>query len=152
MQAIKAYGGVEMLISPFLTWPCIFWYRSRYSVLLRAGRSGDQIPVGAKFSAPVQTGPGAYPASCTMGTGSFPGVKRPGRGVDHPPSSSAKVKERVQLYTSTSLWAFMACSRVTFTYYVDKVQTPGTANNNTNNNQRTLRTNHHISYLTEHKT
>jgi hypothetical protein len=45
-----------------------------------------------------QTGPGAYPASCTMGTGSFPGVKRPGRGVDHPPPSSAEVKERVELY------------------------------------------------------
>jgi hypothetical protein len=26
------------------------------------------------------------------------GVKRPGRGVDHPPSSSAEVKERVELY------------------------------------------------------
>ena len=24
-------------------------------------------------------------SSCTMGTGSFPGVKRPGRGADHPP-------------------------------------------------------------------
>ena len=35
---------------------------------------------GARFSAPVQTGPGAHPASCTMGTGSFPGVKS-GRGV-----------------------------------------------------------------------
>jgi len=32
------------------------------------------------FSAPVQTGPEAHPASCTMGTGSFPGV-RCGRGV-----------------------------------------------------------------------
>jgi hypothetical protein len=40
--------------------------------------------VGAKFSAPVQTGPGALSASCTKGKGSFPGVKRPGRGVDHP--------------------------------------------------------------------
>ena len=29
---------------------------------------------------PVQTGPGAHPASSTMGTGSFPGVKC-GRGV-----------------------------------------------------------------------
>ena len=28
---------------------------------------------GATFSAPVQTGPGAHPVSCTMGTGSFPG-------------------------------------------------------------------------------
>ena len=35
---------------------------------------------GARLSAPVQTGPGAHPASCTMGTGSFPGVKS-GRGV-----------------------------------------------------------------------
>jgi hypothetical protein len=42
---------------------------------LRAGRSGDRIPVGARFSAPVQTGPGAHPASCSMGTGSFPGIK-----------------------------------------------------------------------------
>ena len=37
------------------------------------------------FSPPVQTGPGDYPASYKMGTGSFPGVKRPGRGVDHSP-------------------------------------------------------------------
>jgi hypothetical protein len=29
---------------------------------------------------------------------SFPGVKQPGRGVDHPPSSSVGVKERVELY------------------------------------------------------
>ena len=46
-----------------------------------------------------QTGPGAHPASYTMGTGSlFPGQKRPGRGVDHPPTSTAEVKERVKLY------------------------------------------------------
>ena len=47
---------------------------------LRAGRSGDLIPVEARFSAPVQTDPEAHPTSCTMGTGSFPGV-RCGRGV-----------------------------------------------------------------------
>ena len=29
--------------------------------------------------------------------GSFPGVKRPERGVNHPPPSSAEVKERVEL-------------------------------------------------------
>ena len=28
----------------------------------------------------------------------FPGVERPGRGVDHPPTSSSEVKERVQPY------------------------------------------------------
>ena len=54
--------------------------------------------MGARFSAPVQTGPRAHPASYTMGTGLFPGVKRPGLGANHPPSFSAKVKERVELY------------------------------------------------------
>jgi hypothetical protein len=43
-------------------------------------RAGDRIPVGARFSAPVQTGPEAHPATCTMGTRSFPGVSC-GRGV-----------------------------------------------------------------------
>jgi len=36
--------------------------------------------VGARFSAPVRTGPGAHPVSCIMGTGSFPRIKS-GRGV-----------------------------------------------------------------------
>jgi len=49
--------------------------------------------VGARFSVPVQTGPGAHPTSYTMSTGSFLGVKRPGYGNDHPPPSSAEVKE-----------------------------------------------------------
>jgi len=33
---------------------------------------------GARFSTPVQTGSGTHPASCTMGTGSFLGVKSAG--------------------------------------------------------------------------
>jgi hypothetical protein len=71
--------------------------RSRYSDSLRAGRSGDRIPVGPNlFSAPVQIDTGAYQAYYTMGTGSFSEVKRPGRGFDHP--SGAEVKERVELY------------------------------------------------------
>jgi hypothetical protein len=42
-----------------------------------------------------QTGSGAHPVSCTMGTGgSFPGGKgRPGRDADHSPPSSADVKK-----------------------------------------------------------
>ena len=53
----------------------------------------------ARFSATVHTGPGAHPASCTMGTVSFPGVKS-GRGVTlipHPPYS-AFGHERMELY------------------------------------------------------
>jgi hypothetical protein len=42
----------------------------------------------------VQTGSGAHPASCTMGTGGpFPGGKAlPGRDADHSPPSSAEVE------------------------------------------------------------
>jgi len=51
--------------------------------------------VGARFSAPVQTCTGAHPASYTMDTESFSGVKQLGLGIDHPPPSSAKGIERV---------------------------------------------------------
>jgi hypothetical protein len=57
--------------------------------------------VGARFSAPVQTSSEAHPASCTMGTRSFLGGKRLGRGNDHPTPSSAEVKERVELYLNS---------------------------------------------------
>jgi hypothetical protein len=68
--------------------------------------------VGARFSAPVLTGSEAHPASYTMGTGISPGVKRPGRGVDHPPLSSAEVNDRA--IPLLPLWAFVVCSRVNF--------------------------------------
>ena len=51
--------------------------------------------VVARISAPSHTDPGTHPPSYTTGAGSFPGVKRPGRGVDHKPPSSGEVKERV---------------------------------------------------------
>jgi len=57
--------------------------------------------VGARFSAPVHTSPGAHPASYTMGSGSVPGVKRLGFGIDHPPPYSADFKEKVDLYLSS---------------------------------------------------
>jgi hypothetical protein len=70
---------------------------------LRAGRSGDRIRVRARYPAPFQTGPGAHPASWTLGTGSFPRVRRRGRGVNHPSSSSNEVKESVYSDTSPRL-------------------------------------------------
>jgi hypothetical protein len=45
----------------------------------------------------IQTGRGAHPAIYTMGTRSFPGVKRPGPVAGHPPASIAEVKESVEL-------------------------------------------------------
>jgi hypothetical protein len=56
--------------------------------------------LGARFSASVQTGPWD-PLSLlyNMYQVGFPGVKRPGRGVGHPPSSSTGIKDF--RYTST---------------------------------------------------
>jgi len=54
--------------------------------------------VGARLSAPIETGPGAHPASYAMGNGSFPGVKQLECGVDHALLCSTKVKEREELY------------------------------------------------------
>ena len=77
---------------------CFFLYVGRDSsvgIATRYGLDGPGIGCqwGARFSGPVQTGPGAHPASYTMGTGSFPGVKRPGGiEVEHPLHLTARLK------------------------------------------------------------
>jgi hypothetical protein len=58
---------------------------TQYSDSLQAGQSRDQFPVGIRIFTPFQTGPGAHPASYTMGTASFSVVKWPGSRVDHLP-------------------------------------------------------------------
>jgi hypothetical protein len=87
------------------------WFYSFY-VVLHVGRDssvdivtgygmvgpGIEFRLGARFFAPVQTGPEAHPASCTIGTGSFPALMRPGRDADLSPSSSAVGHKRVELY------------------------------------------------------
>jgi hypothetical protein len=55
-----------------------FYATTQFSVYGLDG-PGIESPWGRDFP-PVQTGPGAQPAFCTMGTGSFPGSKC-GRGV-----------------------------------------------------------------------
>jgi hypothetical protein len=60
------------------------------------GRGEDFSPLHV-----VQTGPGAYPVSYPMGTGSlFSGVKQPGSEVDHSPPTTAEAKN-TWIYTST---------------------------------------------------
>ena len=53
---------------------------------------GIQSHSGTRSSRP------AHPASYTMVTGSFPGVKRLRHGFEHPPPSSAKFEGRTELY------------------------------------------------------
>jgi hypothetical protein len=48
-------------------------------------------------------GPTQPPPSHNAYRVTFQGVKQPGRGVNHPPSSSAEVKERVELYLYSTL-------------------------------------------------
>jgi hypothetical protein len=74
---------------------CIIGRDSSVGVATGYGLDGPgvRISVGKRFSAPVQTGPGAHPVSYTMGTGSFSGVKRPERGVDHPPHLAPRFKK-----------------------------------------------------------
>ena len=81
---------------------------------LRAGRSAHRNPVGARFSAPVQTGPGAHPSLLYNGYRVFPVGKAAGGGWRWPLTpSSAKVKERVEPYIYPPLWAFVASYRDT---------------------------------------
>jgi hypothetical protein len=66
---------------------------SRYSDSIQAERFGVRTPVGTRFSATVQAGPGTHPVSCIMGTGSLTGVKRTVRDVDHPPLTAPRLKK-----------------------------------------------------------
>jgi hypothetical protein len=74
--------------------------RGRNSESPRAGWFRSRNLIGAKFSAPVQTGPGAHPASYIPFTGSFPAASRPGSGVDHLPHLAPRLK-KVHIYIST---------------------------------------------------
>jgi hypothetical protein len=92
-------------------------YLSRYSDWIRAGRFGNRIPIRARFFAHVQTGSGAHPSSYTMGNGSFPRKKRPGRDADHTPRRG---HERGELYFDPPSGSVQACNgtAVPFSLYV----------------------------------
>jgi len=72
---------------------------------------------------PVQSGPGAHPGSCTMGTRSFPGVKS-GWGVTLAPhpllvpwSRKGRAIPLLPLWAVRPVQSLGACTRVHFTFY-----------------------------------
>jgi hypothetical protein len=81
-------------------------YRLATGLMVRGSNPG-----GGRFSAPVQTGPGAHLASCTRGTGSFPGVES-GRGVTLTPQPllvpRSKTRGELYLYSPKGLRALFA--------------------------------------------
>ena len=71
---------------------------------------------GGIFSAPVQTGPGAHPTSYTIGTGSFL-VGKAAEAWRWPPNPIHRQgQKKSRVIHLLPLWAFVACSRVTFTF------------------------------------
>jgi hypothetical protein len=81
-------------------------------LILRFRKQGRDSSVGTRYGLDgpgIKSGGGEIfrtrpdrpwgpPSPYTTGTWSFPGVKRPRRGVDHPTLSSTKVKQRVDIY------------------------------------------------------
>ena len=123
-------------VIPSIHVPCIFYYsvlwppnaqlfhKLSHSYMFRRGPGsvvgtatgygldgpGIKSPWGARFSASVQTGTGAHPASCTMGTGSFPGVKS-GQGVTLTPHSLlVPWLRKSRAIPLLPLWAVRACT------------------------------------------
>ena len=66
----------------------------RFYYILITGRSGDRIPLGARFSTLVQTGP----RTLHNGYRVFPGGRAAGAWRWPPTPFCAEVKERVELY------------------------------------------------------
>ena len=71
-----------------------FYWRNLHPLTVRGSNfGGDEI-----FHTRPELPWGPPSLLYTMSTGSFPGVKRPRRSVDHETPSGTEVKERVELY------------------------------------------------------
>jgi hypothetical protein len=98
--SIESFDKLLVLVGPRIT------YENTYENI--SGGPGSSVSIETDYGLdapeiesrwrrdfpPFQTGPGAHPASCTMGTGFFSAGKlRRGRAADHLPPSSAEVLE-----------------------------------------------------------
>jgi hypothetical protein len=68
----------ERVFKSFSLWDVLGNSKINREHLPLAGRSGDRIPVWARFSAPFQTGAGGPPSLLYNGYGVFPRVKTAG--------------------------------------------------------------------------
>jgi len=123
---------VTAMKSRFPKTSVVYTFGSRDSIVSMVTRYGLDGPGiesrwGARYSAPVQTGSEAQPASYTMGTRVFPGGKVAGAWRWPPTPSSSEVKERVELYLyspSRSSWpvpanTFFTCNSTCDTVIIE---------------------------------
>jgi hypothetical protein len=101
-KRLQCYGHVKRMPEDRIPKLIMEWLPEESGPGSSVGMATDYGLDGPGIERPDR--PWVHPASCTMGTGSFLGVKRPGRGADHPPL----------LAPSGPL---VACYRVNFTFY-----------------------------------
>jgi hypothetical protein len=94
----------------------------RYSDWLRAGRSRDRIPVGARFFADRSWGP---PSLLYYGYRVFPGVKATGAWCWPPPPTNRRRRELLAIYLYSSSGPLVACYRANFTLFTSALYISG---------------------------
>ena len=124
--ARKLYGWKWGLVDPFQSLCSVVGIATGY----RLDGPWIESRWGARFSAPVKTGPGAHPASCKMDTGSFPRVKS-GQGVTLTPhpllmpwSRKSRAIPLLPLWAVRPVQSLSACTRVHFTFFFPIPMTP----------------------------
>ena len=90
----NGYGQILTLQRNYHVCVCVPGHRSWHSSLLLAGWSRYPIPVGARSSAPVQTGRGDQRVSYMMGT----------------------AYRKIRAIPLSPFWTCMACSRLNFNF------------------------------------
>ena len=99
----RMFDTVHKTCSYYILLCIVIVYReSSVGIATRYGLNGPEIEFrwGARFCAPVQTGPVSHTAFYRVVTGPSAGVKRPGSGVDLLPLYGVEVKEEYS-YTFT---------------------------------------------------
>ena len=99
-------------------WPRKVGQDSVVGIATRYGLDGAEIESRWGRDFPHPSGPALGPTKPPMGTGSFLGLNRSGRGVNQASPSSAEIKERVELHLYSPC-AFMTCFMVKFTFTGD---------------------------------
>ena len=118
------HNSISKRFKYILGYVCSAWagWRSRYSDWLRAGRSGDRIPVGDEIFRNCPDRPWGSTSLLYNGYRVFRrGKERPGRGADPSPllvpwPNKSRLIPLVSLWAVWPIQSLSACTRVHFTF------------------------------------